>query len=63
MPPLLAGAMLGVGGTVLLAFAIIIGFDNRYLTRREHTIIITNLNQQLKEIKSALGVGGHEHDG
>ena len=57
MNPYLAGAVVGVGGTLLLCFGLMAAVDNRYVTRREYNATLEGIREQLTEIKGALGIG------
>jgi hypothetical protein len=55
--PYLAGAVVGIGGTLLAVFGLLSGMDNRYVTRRESDATLLDIRTQLNEIKGALGIG------
>lgn len=57
MNPYLAGALIGVGGTVLAVVGLLSSFDSRYVTRREYDATLLDIRQQLTDIKGALGIG------
>lgn len=55
--PLLAGAALGVAGTVLVVFALVWAVDSRYVSHRLFKASLEGIQQQLDDIKGALGIG------
>lgn len=55
-PSLIAGAALGVAGTLVLVFGLFAAVDNRYVTRREYGATLKDIQRQLSEIKGAVGL-------
>jgi hypothetical protein len=54
-PTLIAGAALGVAGTLVLAFGIVAALDARYTTRREYETTMKDIDRRLAGITKAVG--------
>ena len=52
-PELLAGAAMGFGAALAVAFTVIAVLDNRYVTRREYAATLVRIDNELRRIGGA----------